>query len=390
MTDTGSIPAVRTGGFPTARTGGFPAVRTGSFPKVNGTPRPSGAETPFSRENRTGKTGQRTQAASAASSFSALRRSRKHREQIFQLVLTGTAVFLLLFCLTGVSAYATVSSALQQTGGSTPLPESYAIAPIAAPASDALQAASSSLELSEEDYQNRLLIPAGFTGGENEASVPEPPPQDEDGRYILAGSALPETYTVTVETEAGVFVYKTYTKTEEIAYKTVYKDTRELAKGKEVVQTEGHSGSTSYTIKETYKDGVLQEKEVVEKNVTRSVQDRVILRGVGQAVTGSDGKSYAYKSQLSMKAYCYYKGETGGTHSATGKELRYGMIAVDPRVIPLGTRVYIDAPGTAFDGVFVAEDTGGAIKGNIIDVYMETRAKALSFGTQSVKVYILE
>lgn len=129
--------------------------------------------------------------------------ARKHREQIFQLVLTGTAVFLLLFCLTGVSAYATVSSALQQTGGSTPLPESYAIAPIAAPASDALQAASSSLEISEEDYQNRLLIPTGFAGNENEASVPEPPPQDEDGRYILADSALPETYTVTVETGGG-------------------------------------------------------------------------------------------------------------------------------------------------------------------------------------------
>lgn len=205
MTDTGSIPAVRTGGFPAARTGSFPAVRTGGFPKVNGTPRSTGAETPFSRESRTGKTGQKNQtaAASAASSFSALRRSRKHREQIFQLVLTGTAVFLLLFCLTGVSAYATVSSALQQTGGSTPLPESYAIAPIAAPASDALQAASSSLEISEEDYQNRLLIPTGFAGNENEASVPEPPPQDEDGRYILADSALPETYTVTVETGGG-------------------------------------------------------------------------------------------------------------------------------------------------------------------------------------------
>ena len=72
-----------------------------------------------------------------------------------------------------------------------------------------------------------------------------------------------------------------------------------------------------------------------------------------------------------------------GPYSAMGNRLRYGVVAVDPSVIPLGTRLYIEGYGEA-----IAEDTGGAIKGNRIDLFMD-RASAQKFGVQNVVVHIL-
>ena len=71
--------------------------------------------------------------------------------------------------------------------------------------------------------------------------------------------------------------------------------------------------------------------------------------------------------------------------TASGKRVREGMIAVDTRYIPFGTKVYIEGLG-----VFVAEDTGGAIKGNRIDIHMSDLNKAIEFGRQNRKVIILE
>ncbi|MEG2570833.1 MAG: 3D domain-containing protein, partial [Clostridia bacterium] len=75
-----------------------------------------------------------------------------------------------------------------------------------------------------------------------------------------------------------------------------------------------------------------------------------------------------------------------------GAVARVGLIAVDPRVIPLGTRLYI----TSMDGkrwvygYAVAADTGGAIKGNKIDLFFNTEAECYDFGRQKAKVYILD
>ena len=74
------------------------------------------------------------------------------------------------------------------------------------------------------------------------------------------------------------------------------------------------------------------------------------------------------------------------THTATGIDLRVNsrVIAVDPRVIPLGSLVEVQGLG-----VYVAGDTGGAIKGNIIDIHYSTVAQALSWGRRSVKIRII-
>ncbi len=71
--------------------------------------------------------------------------------------------------------------------------------------------------------------------------------------------------------------------------------------------------------------------------------------------------------------------------TATGKEIKKGMIAVDPDVIPLGTKVEIKDMGT-----FTAEDTGGKIRGNRIDIYFETKSQAQEFGRRVIWIRPLD
>lgn len=74
-----------------------------------------------------------------------------------------------------------------------------------------------------------------------------------------------------------------------------------------------------------------------------------------------------------------------GTRTASGTPVRWGVVAVDPRVIPLGSRLLIDG----LDGVFIAEDTGGGVRGNHIDIYFPDRASAVRWGVQYRTVTVL-
>lgn len=76
----------------------------------------------------------------------------------------------------------------------------------------------------------------------------------------------------------------------------------------------------------------------------------------------------------------------GGTVTATGQNLLTNpmAVAVDPNVIPLGTRLYVEGYGEA-----IASDTGGAIKGNIVDVHFPTYEQCIQWGRRQVKVTIL-
>lgn len=76
--------------------------------------------------------------------------------------------------------------------------------------------------------------------------------------------------------------------------------------------------------------------------------------------------------------------EGNGEYTCTGTRLHHGIIAVDPAVIPLGTRVYIPGYGEA-----IADDTGGMIKGDRIDLAFETQQEAIDYGRQNIEIYIL-
>lgn len=85
---------------------------------------------------------------------------------------------------------------------------------------------------------------------------------------------------------------------------------------------------------------------------------------------------------LDVKAYAY----TGDGITATGTVPKYGTIAVDPNVIPYGTKVYIKE----LDKVFTAEDCGGSIKGNTIDIFMATEAECTDWGVKNITIEIVE
>lgn len=93
-----------------------------------------------------------------------------------------------------------------------------------------------------------------------------------------------------------------------------------------------------------------------------------------------------YSRVLTMSASAYTAYDDGNSnHTSRGNPLRKGLVAVDPSVIPLGTRLYIPGYGYA-----IADDIGGAIQGNRIDLAFESRSEALQFGRQKITVYILD
>ena len=100
----------------------------------------------------------------------------------------------------------------------------------------------------------------------------------------------------------------------------------------------------------------------------------------------SGGDSSQYASVMAMEATAYLPTDGNGAGiTATGIPATYGVVAVDPSVIPLGSRVYIPGYGEA-----TAADTGGAIYGYRIDLCMESYSQAMDFGRRTVTVYVLK
>ncbi|WP_336784867.1 3D domain-containing protein [Paenibacillus sp. MMO-177] len=118
-----------------------------------------------------------------------------------------------------------------------------------------------------------------------------------------------------------------------------------------------------------------------------------------QSVTDQAGTIHTFSKQLSIQATAYSgdASENGGWAGLDyfGNKLKVGTVAVDPKVIPLGTKLYItgyNSDGLPTGGmVATASDVGGAIKGNRIDIYLPgTPAEVSNFGIQNVKVYVLK
>jgi 3D (Asp-Asp-Asp) domain-containing protein len=90
---------------------------------------------------------------------------------------------------------------------------------------------------------------------------------------------------------------------------------------------------------------------------------------------------------LQMRLVAYNVPASSSPRTTTGTTPRWGTVAVDPQVIPLGTRLLIEG----FEGtIFVAEDTGGAVRGNLLDIWFDDGTAAGRFGTQTRAVTVLE
>lgn len=187
---------------------------------------------------------------------------------------------------------------------------------------------------------------------------------------------------------------------EELPFQTVFKNNNSLEKGKTQKIQEGKKGLKEIKFEVLYEDGVEVERQVVEETVIQEAVNEVVERGTLTLVATSRGDIARYSKVLTMTATAYdlsfaSTGKRPGDKyygiTASGTQVRPGVVAVDPKVIPLGTKLYIESTDGSPDyGYASAEDRGGAIKGNKIDLYFETAQQVRRFGRRTVKVYVLK
>ncbi|WP_283592879.1 SH3 domain-containing protein [Paraclostridium bifermentans] len=130
------------------------------------------------------------------------------------------------------------------------------------------------------------------------------------------------------------------------------------------------------------KDSTVKEEkseEAVSNNAQNNNQNNNSNESSKTEETTSSNNNSGRLMNVNASAYA------GHSITATGTTPKWGTIAVDPSVIPYGTKVYIPK----FDMVFTAEDCGGAIKGNKIDIFMNSESECTTFGRQNIEIQIL-
>ncbi len=179
-----------------------------------------------------------------------------------------------------------------------------------------------------------------------------------------------------------------------LAAKIVKRYAYTLPPGKSLLVEPGRPGirEISYSVTRSA-DRSSVRKKVLVSHVLRPPKDRIVAEGVGEytalsalAQRGIAGTLRLASSALSMVATAYTASCSGCSGmTASGRPAGHGVVAVDPRVIPLGTRMYIPGYGHA-----VAGDTGGSIRGRRIDLGFNSNASALRFGRRPVTVYLIK
>ena len=195
--------------------------------------------------------------------------------------------------------------------------------------------------------------------------------------------------------------------TEQAEHGTVYRSTPDLPKGQERVARKGVDGQHTAIYEQTWVSGQLVTSQYVEEITSTSV-DEIVEQGtavtsvdaddkVVNITTNADGSGYLpfasggtmkFSKAVQVTATAYTAGYDGVDHTtATGTFVHKGVAAVDKRVFPLGSDLYVMAKGMEY-GLTKAEDTG--MKGQKIDLYLESYQQCIQFGRRSATVYLLE
>lgn len=182
----------------------------------------------------------------------------------------------------------------------------------------------------------------------------------------------------------------------EIPFDTQYVESDKLLPGKREIQEKGEKGILRQVLRTSEVDGQINDQQVLSSIEFKSPKTEVILQNSKpvskKKVIIENSKPAAVEvlelAKMNIRltlnvestAYTYT-----GNKTATGIEPREGMIAVDPKVIAMGSKVYVEGYGYA-----IAADTGGAIRGNKIDVFFPTLRQCINWGRKSVHIYVLE
>ncbi len=190
--------------------------------------------------------------------------------------------------------------------------------------------------------------------------------------------------------------------TEKIASKTEYQHSDDYPQGYEEVKTQGKHGAVEITTTYKYVNGEFHSVCGKTQQVLEKPQNKVVLKGTAEiaqasnlgtashsatTTTGSiDGLSYSRVLTGSATAYT----ASQGALTATGVPAYVGGVAVNPNIIPYGSKLYIVADGYTY-GYATAVDTGGALMSGtaLVDLYMSTYDECINFGRRNVTVYVL-
>ena len=210
---------------------------------------------------------------------------------------------------------------------------------------------------------------------------------------------------ITVEVASSFTYYETAY--EASAYTTVYNSTYTLPKGEQQVTQPGVNGTREVIYEVIYADGQLVSRQAVAEGTDTSSAEIVSVGTcvkeaqagdtIASVVKNDDGSGYLimksgdalhFSCAMNVRCTAYTTGYDGvGTRTATGTAARRGCVAVDKRVIPLGTNLFITA-GSYTYGMAYAEDTG--MRGEKIDLYMDSYNECIQFGLRSAVAYILD
>jgi uncharacterized protein YabE (DUF348 family)/3D (Asp-Asp-Asp) domain-containing protein len=190
------------------------------------------------------------------------------------------------------------------------------------------------------------------------------------------------------------------TTTTDIPYPVVFKVSPKLKVGESRVVKSGQIGQIQRTLEKTFENGSLIEELLISEEAISSPKEEVIEIAEEKFFVTSRGKPYRVAGVYVMRATAYdlsfqstgkLPGDRGYGITKLGTKARPGVVAVDPSIIPLGSKLYIESTdGFMAYGFAIAEDIGGAIKGNKIDLFVEDYALARRFGVRNVRVYILD
>lgn len=203
--------------------------------------------------------------------------------------------------------------------------------------------------------------------------------------------------------------YDKHKETEALPFKTVTKKDNSMVSGQSKVLQQGENGVQTVTYNDKYVDGKLVSSEVLSAKVKKAAKDKIVAVGtkvrpvvkVSGRTTISElkppsgleldknGRPKNYKRIITGKATAYYSGTT----CSTGVHVKPGYVAVNPKQIPYGTKMYIvSSDGRWNYGYAIAADTGGFAwngSGTVVDLFMWSKQTCLNFGRRNVDIYIL-
>ncbi len=208
--------------------------------------------------------------------------------------------------------------------------------------------------------------------------------------------------------------FKEETTTEVIDYGFITEETDDLISGTSKIKQYGIEGERTLVTKNKYIDGELARSVVISDEVTKEPVDQIKLIGTGKvpsyqsnsskpsysggasvnnaagSFVDSKGNTVYYKKKLTGSSTAYYAAE--GAITATGVPVYVGGVAVNPNVIPYGSKLYIvSSDGSKVYGYATAVDTGGALMSGsvLVDVFYPTYNECINWGRRNVTVYVL-